>query len=282
MTPTTPNTHLCARKRALRPLEIVAALIGALITIATAQTFNLDGYKTAGEASSYTNKQAFLFYNGHGSQDVYGTLENPVYQTYVHWGQGKLTSEPLGPDYFFMYVETPIEVKNMVWGDGMTAEEVSQYGKQLDYGGAVGSEYMAFVLPSGDGGDNPESYPFWSYTDPSYGADGESGSYGSEWSSYTYGFIDAKNTAEYILENGLGTESSSANHDIGMGFEYQFELNDSENNALLDILRVQGGVIEYHLSPERGGTPTQVSVVPEPSVTLLLAGAMSMLLRRRR
>ena len=206
-------------------------------------------------------------------------MDNPIYQTYVHWGQGKLSSEPAGADYFFMYIETPIEVKNMVWGNGMTAEEISQYGQQLDFNGATGSEYMSFVLPSGDGGDNPGTYPFWSYTKPSYGDDGESGAYGNEWSDLTYGFIDAKNSAEYILENGLGTEDYSDNHDIGMAFEYQFALENEVNNELLDILRVDGGVIEYHLSPERGGIPTQV---PEPSSGLMALLGAGFLLRRKR
>ena len=260
-------------------------LCGVLVLLTTApgsgQNFNLDGYMTPDEEPGYSNRQAFYFFNGHGDQDVYGTMEDPTYQTYVYWGQGKLASDPTGPDYFFMYIETPIEAKNMVWGDGMTPQEISEYGEQLDFNKATGSEYMSFVLPSGDGGDNPETYPFWSYLEDDKWGPGSShsGSYGAEgWENLTYGFINAKSSANYILDNGLGTTSSSANHDIGMAFEYQFALDSAENNALLDILRVDGGVIEYHLSPERGGIPTQV---PEPSV-LILALLGGLILPRNR
>ena len=63
-----------------------------------------------------------------------------------------------------------------------------------------------------------------------------------------------------------------------MAFEYQFALDPAENNALLDVVR-DGGVIEYHLSPERGLVPTQV---PEPSSALLaMLGGLSLLRRKR-
>ena len=236
----------------LIPAAILATLVNCY-----GQSFNVDGYMTNDD--NYTNKTAISFYNGH-DPEAYGTASSPIYETYVHWGVGTLSANPTGPTYFFMYVETPIEVKNMVWGNGMTAAEISEYGTSMDFRKATGSEYMSFY----DSGGNEE---FWSYLEPGKGDSGG------------YGMIAAKNSADYILENGLGTESSSANHDIAMAFEYQFVLNTTENNALLDILR-DDGIIEYHLSPDRGLVPTQV---PEPSSTLLIGlSSIAFLLRRKR
>jgi len=230
------------------------------------QSFKVDGYMT--NEDSYTNKTAVYFYNGH-EPEAYGTYDAPIYQTYVHWGQGTLSGNQAGPSYFFMYVETPIEVKNMVWGNAVTAADIAEYDVQysthhgddpkMDYNGATGSEYMAFYDSSGN-------EKFWSDLQP----DSHSGG---------YGMLDAKTSVDYLLDNGLATTSSSDARDIGMAFEYQFALDNSRNNELLDVVR-NGGLIEYHLSPERGLMPTQV---PEPSSTLLIGlSSIAFILRRKR
>lgn len=63
-----------------------------------------------------------------------------------------------------------------------------------------------------------------------------------------------------------------------MSFELQFKLNPTKNQEILELAR---NGLDYHLSPERGGTSTQV--VPEPSSTLLvgLLSCLCLLIRRR-
>ena len=232
-----------------------------------AQSFNVDGYMT--NEDSYTHKTAIHFFNGH-EPEAYGTYDAPIYQTYVHWGEGTLSGNQAGPSYFFMYLETPAEVKNMVWGNAVTAADIAEYDVQysnhhgdnptMDYNEATGSEYVSFY-------DKKGNEKFWSYLQP----DSHSGG---------YGMLDAKTSVDYLLDNGLATKASSDARDVGMAFEYQFTLNSTTNNELLDVLR-DGGTIEYHLSPERGLIPTQV--VPEPSSTLLIGlSSLAFILRRKR
>ena len=251
--------HLLALALALACLPVTPQL--------HAQTFSVDGFRTGED--SYTGKYAAYFYNGHGST-ISGTRESPLYQTYIRWGVGKVDTDPTGQDYFFMYVETPIEIKNMVWGAGMTAEEVNQYGSRLDFSKATSSEYISFYDSSGN-------EDFWSYTVPKKDYQ-HSGFYGGQYEDF--GMIDAKTSVDYILDNGLGTTSSSANSHIGMAFEYQFLLNTETNNRLLDVIR-DGGIIEYHLSPERGLVPTQVPV-PEPSGPLMVLLGSAFLMHERK
>lgn len=245
--------------------------IGVLCSVMSAatsygQTFNVDGYLT--HEDSYTHKTAVYFYNGH-KQEAYGTSSAPIYQTYVRWGQGKLSGDTSGPDFFFMYVETPLEVKNMVWGNEVTEADIAEYGVHysnhhkkkptMDYKQATGSEYMAF-------NDKAGKERFKSGLKPGKHSGG-------------YGMIDAKTSVDYLLSHGATKDSSGPlGRKVGMAFEYQFALDGTENNALLDIVR-DGGIIEYHLSPERGLVPTQV---PEPSGAVLVMLSSALLLRRKR
>ncbi len=256
-------------------------IIGILCSVLAApsshgQTFNVDGYMT--DADSYTDKAAIYFFNGH-APNAYGDMDAPIYQTYVRWGQGKLSADPTGADYFFMYVETPVEVKNMVWGNVVTAADIAEYDVQysthhgddpsMDYGVATGSEFMAFY-------DNQGKEQLKSGLQP----DKPTGE---------YGMIMAKTSVDYLF--GLGaTEASSGDasvdpRNIGMAFEYQFALDSIENNALLDVV-LNGGIIEYHLSPERGLVPTQVpestGAIPEPTSALMAMMGSVLLLRRKR
>lgn len=216
---------------------------------------------------SYTHKAAIHFFNGH-EEEAYGTFDAPIYKTYVHWGEGTLSGNQAGPSYFFMYLETPTEVKNMVWGNALTAQDIAEYAvhwqnhhkgnPEMDYDQATGSEHMAFF-------DNKGKEKFSSDLQPG----GHSGG---------YGMLEAKTSVDYLFDNNLATTSSSDARDIGMAFEYRFTLDSAENNELLDVLR-NGGIIEYHLSPERGLVPTQV---PEPSSALLVATTSFIFLLRRK
>jgi len=250
------------------PLILSALALLTSISVSNGQTFNLDGYMT--DPDSYTNKAAIGFFNGH-EPEAYGSENNPTYETFLHWGQGKLSGAAVNsPDYFFVYVETPIEVKNMIWGDAVTAADLAEYTVQwsnhhggslssLDYGQATGSEHVKFIDSSGNEKLKTDLQP------------------GS--ASGGFGLLDVKTSVDYLFDNGFADGNSSDNRDIGMAFEYQFALDTAKNNEFLDVLR-DGGVIEYHLSPERGLVPTQV---PEPSSTLLLGlSSIACLLRRKR
>ena len=98
--------------------------------------------------------------------------------------------------------------------------------------------------------------------------------------------LGAKTSLNYLLNNGASeATSTSLGRTIGMGFEYQFTLDNAQNNALLDIVR-DDGIIQYHLSPERGLIPTQVPDepgidAPEPSTSMLGAIGLMLILRRR-
>lgn len=254
---------------------IVSALLASLST-SYGVGFVLDGYLTT--MDSYTHKTAVYFYNGH-EPEAYGTAANPTYQTYVHWGVGKIGGA--GDDYFFMYVETPIEVKNMVWGSEVTPGDIAEYDVHfsnhhpkdpnkpnedptMDYGQATGSEFMAFY-------DKTGSQAFKSELKQLGGL-----------SSIGYGMKEGRTSVDYLLFNGAikdgaNSTSTSLGRTVGMAFEYQFTKDDTVNNDLLDVVR-DGGIIEYHLSPERGLVPTQV---PEPSTSLLGIIGLMMILRRR-
>lgn len=269
----------------LRTLFWLSVITGCLLgPIAQGQTFSFDGYKTS--ADSYDDKKAVYFYNDHHPQS-YGTESSPIYQTFVHWGTGTDSSETDSPQYFFLYVETPIEVKNMIWGGVVTEQDVLDYNvhytnhhddlemSQFDYKFATGSEKVAFEDSSG-------STLFGSELDVNADGGGK-----GDTSTISSSFA-VKTSLDYLLTNGA-TQSNSddANNTnngtlavdsttTAMAFEYKFAFNENDNIALINSI----DQIKYHLSPERGLYPTQV---PEPSGTLLLGIAATLgTLRRKR
>ena len=264
----------------LRTLFWLSVITGCLLgPIAQGQTFSFDGYKTSADSYLDANKKAVYFYNDHKIES-YGTQSDPIYQTYVRWGVGTDSSETTGTEYFFLYVETPIEVKNMIWGDVVTDQDVLDYNvhytnhhddlekDQFTYGFATGSEKVAF-----EGADGSTLFE-------TKLKDGSG--------STAAGQLDVKSSLDYLLANGA-TENNSddANNTnnntlavdsttTAMAFEYKFAFNETDNIALINSI----DQIKYHLSPERGLHPTQV---PEPSGTLLLGiAATPGILRRKR
>ena len=259
----------------LRTFFWLCVITGLLMApLAKAQSsFTLDGYKTS--ADSYTDKTALYFYNGHKIEH-YGTADAPIYQTYLHWGTGIDSSEGSNTEYFFLYVETPIEVKNMIWGNEVTAADIAEYDvhysnhhgddPDMDYGQATGSEFLAFETVSG-------AQILKAELDVNQGGKSVSG---------PGDLIDVKTSLDYLLAHGATEADSNAgsinSRNIGMAFEFKFDLDTTANQELLDSI----DIIEYHLSPERGLVPTQV-LIPEPSSSLMLSlVAMIGLLRRKR
>lgn len=266
----------------LRTLFWLSVITGCLLgPIAQGQTFSFDGYKTSADSYLDANKKAVYFYNGH-EEEAYGSAENPIYQTYLHWGVGKDSLETSGPEYFFLYVETPIEVKNMIWADAVTDQDVLDYNvhysnhhddlkkDQFDYGFATGSEKVAFEDSSGD-------TLFGSELDVNTDGGGKKSKKSTSTISSSFA---VKTSLDYLLANGATEADSNAgtidSSTTGMAFEYKFDLDAAQGLELVNSVQI----IEYHLSPERGLYPTQV---PEPSGTLLLGITATLgILRRKR
>jgi hypothetical protein len=266
----------------LRTLFWLSVITGCLLgPIAKGQIFSFDGYKTSADSYLDANKKAVYFYNGH-EEEAYGSAENPIYQTYLHWGVGTDSLETSEAEYFFLYVETPIEVKNMIWADAVTDQDVLDYNvhysnhhddlkkDQFDYGFATGSEKVAFEDSSGD-------TLFGSALDVNTDGGGKKSKGGTSTISSSFA---VKTSLDYLLANGATEADSNAgtidSSITGMAFEYKFDLAEAQGLALVNSVQL----IEYHLSPERGLYPTQV---PEPSGTLLLGIAATLgILRRKR
>jgi hypothetical protein len=265
-------------------LFIVTGCLLAPVAKAQSASFNFDGYMTSSDSYDDANKKAVYFYNGHEPQ-AYGTADNPIYQTYLRWGVGTDSSETSGTEYFFLYVETPIEVKNMIWGNAVTADDIAEYDvhysnhhsddPDMDFGQATGSEYVQLVesfTTTTDKKGNTKTTVVEVLKTKLKDNSGTSAT----------GQLDVKSSLDYLLANGATEADSNAgtinSREIGMAFEYKFDLDAAQGLELVNSVEI----IEYHLSPERGLDPTQV-LVPEPSSSLFigLVGVISLLRRKR-
>jgi len=228
------------------------------LTAAYSQSIQYDGIFTG--ADGYTNTEIVTWYNGHGSSS-YGDFGSQYYNTFIRYGVGTVAGDTSGTQYFFLFAESPLEAKNMVWGAGMTAEEVAQYGKRLSFSDATGSEKIEFVNNKG-----------------STVLKVDIGSGGSlDKTAKDFGLISYKDSVMYLLSNGISTTSSSSASEFTMSVELQFALDPVKNQAIIDAAR---NGLNFHLSPDRGLIP---DLVPEPSTTMLF-GLLSTigLLRRKR
>lgn len=244
--------------------------------LAQGQSFTLDGYNTTADSYGDINKKAVSFFNGHkNDESTYGSPDNAQYETYLRWGTGTDSSESTGDEYFFIYVETPIEVKNMLWGSAFTEADTAEYYNELDYKGATGSEHIKFVESYTIDVDEKKGKTKINTVNIVYTGLGK-----DDKNETAAGQLDVKSSLDYLLANGATEADSDAgtisSRNIGMAFEYKFELDATANQALLDSIVL----IEYHLSPERGLVPTQV---PEPTAPLLvgIAAAIGILRRKR-
>lgn len=246
---------------------LVAAAVasfGALTGEAEAQV-TLDGILSVDD--NYSTSTLVTYFNGHS--DTYGEYDSQYYQTLVYYGTGTLAGDTSGTEYFFVLAEAPIQIKNMTWGDGMSDADVINYGERLSYSKATGSEELNLLDSKGD-----EILT----VDLGSNVDGGKSKTGADSSLR---FIDFRDSADYLIGNGLATTDSSSAEFRTMSYEMMFELDPVANQLVIDSL---ANGIDFHLSPDRGGAgllPPAI-VIPEPSVMGLIGSAGIILLLRRR
>lgn len=256
-----------------RLMNCVVAAFAASLSTGYSQSLNtvkFDGILSGSD--NYSNTEIVGFFNGHKTEkSVYGTFENPKYETFIRYTVGTVEGDSSGTKYFFLFAEVPIEVKSMIWGNGLTSADVDPYrvhhethhkpgDLKLDYKTATGSEKLGLV--DSNGGTKLTA--------------NLAGNLGEKVTGGKYGLISYRDSVNYLFKNNLATESSSLNREQTMSFELQFTLNATENQKIIDLAR---NGLDYHLSPERGLIPTQV---PEPSSTLLVGLLSSICLFRRK
>ena len=162
--------------------RIAAAALLALFFMsgpASATVITLDGVLDGSD--EYSNSEQVNWFNGHETDNsIYGNQDNPLGTTTIHWGFSELANDtsdnPLGTEYFFLYVDVPLYAKNMIWEDrdwrenpivnknsstGLTEADVGSYrvhhethhnpgDMKLDFKGATDSEKMEFFDADGN------------------------------------------------------------------------------------------------------------------------------------
>ena len=242
------------------------ATLLAGLAAAHGQTIQYDGIFTG--ADQYTYFEVVTWYNSHGSSS-YGDFNSQYYNTFIRYGVGTVAGDPSGTQYFFLFAESPLEAKNMVWGAGMTALEISQYGKQLSFSDANGSEKITFTNAKGD--------KDLLMVDIGSQVNEKSGLPQTGKSLPGFGLISFKDSVDYLVGNGISTTTSSSASNYTMSVEMQFKLDPVQNAAVVAAAR---NGIDFHLSPDRGLIPP---LVPEPSTSLLFGVLATLsLLRRKR
>jgi len=267
---------------------ITGCLLGPVVQGQSVVT--LDGFydaNNAEERAAYTNMASVGWKNGHNTANDYwgpGTGDPTTWaQTTIRYGSGTLEGDTsTSPEtYYFLYVEAPLYAKGMSWsenssdlvdydkyvlGGAYLHDEAGDSGtphiKSIDYGKATSSEKVEFGSSNQYVGDFEEATGL---------NDGQAP-----------GLINLKDSIDYLLANtdllkakdggaydGNLEESTSANPNIPMAFEFQFATQQQLNDA---VSAAKGGII-LHLSPSK---------IPEPSSALLLSVAsIGMLLRRK-
>jgi len=252
--------------------------------------------------NEYSNSFTASWYNGHnqaGSQYQKGGSQ----ETTVWWQSTQ--------DRFFLYLEAPLEAKNMVWGNGFTEDELRLYYQhwcspndgnpaaddgsncshhkkgfdtfknKADYKGMTGSEKVIF----GSGKFKQDKKGFTAFdakhltgvlADLAKASDPVT--IGNSYLGLS--LVNYRDSVAYVKTNYSCNTNGCAAYDIPMAFEFEFGALSNDNRDQL-ISDIQTFGLEFHLSPERGAAPTQV---PEPGGVALLGMGLAALgwARRKR
>lgn len=239
----------------------------------------VDGFKSTGE---YSNSFKAGWYNGHNeSGSQYQKAGN--HTTNVYWENTASN--------FFLYIEAPIEAKNMIWGTGFNDAEALTYyqhwcspndgnaaaldgsncdhhnkgfdtfkADKTDFKGMTGSEKVTF------GSDDKK------ITGDLAG--------GASAGSFYGGIIEYKDSVDYVF-GALGCDNINCDaSDTPMAFEFKFgnTFDTTQINMLISNIKINE--LEFHLSPERGGA---TATTPEPSsITLLGLGLATFVFLRKK
>ncbi len=218
----------------------------------------VDGFRDVGE---YSNSFAAGWYNGHNA-DGSQYQKSGDHTTTVYW-ESTASS-------FHMYVEAPLVAKNMIWGTGFTDEEALLYyqhwcspddgnpaaldGSNCDHHkdglAKFQSDKTDFKSMTGS-----EKLLFLGYTADLAG-DASDELFAATLQEY-------QDSSDYVIAN-LGCDTTNCDASATpMAFEFRFDAL-SQNSIDQLISQIQTNELEFHLSPERGGSP-----MPEPSSTAL-------------
>lgn len=242
------------------PLALCVAASMYAGTISSYGAIALDGIFTLGD--SYSNSEVISFYNSEPGS-IYGSQNNQLGSTTIYYETTTLLGDNSGTNYFFVFVEAPLQAKNMIWSStGLPQEDRDSYGIppnaniNLDYTRATNSEEL--ILDNGlmfsiqDVGMGDDDNPMWTTS--------------LQW-LLSQNLIDINNP---------DLSDSSSISDIArnttMSFEFKF---DSEEEGMDFVNNMVEHGVEFHLSPERN------FVVPEPNTVALGAVGLLMILRRR-
>ena len=244
-----------------RILALVALVFASTPGSVMAGAITVDGVNDSNDA--YTNSFIANWTNEHHNHapDPGSVFTSGTDETTVWW-------ESYGTSYY-LFIEAPLEAKNMIWGSGVSATELALYDVHnthiepggstphhgplsgIDHGKATGSEKAIF--------------------------EGITAKLKDDSVSGATGLVDNATSHSFLDNSGICNDSACAATTTTASFEFEFNLSTSDFSALLSGIATNG--IEFHLSPERGGTTS----VPEPTTLALLgAGLLGLFMRRKR
>jgi hypothetical protein len=239
------------------------------LQIGTANAVVVDGVLDApGAADNYANSFVTSWTNGHQTEN--SAYSDGLDNTTVRYTQ-------MG-DMLYLYMEVPLYAKSMIWGDGVTAQDILDYNVQysthhddlteITYETATGSEKTVF-----DGGIGLVFAAKKKKDDKDGGGTQYVGDLQGEASGI--GIVEYATSHDYLIFDSMQCDTTNCDaSDTKMSFEFKFNLTAEDQDLLLAGIQTDG--IEFHLSPER---------VPVPAAVWLFGSAlmgMGALARRKK